>query len=204
MKKIMIIGGGGHAKVLIDMILSTSGFEIQGILDPKLKIGSHVSGVAVLGGDEFLKDFKDIAIAIGVGSTRASDTRKVIFEKYRDKFEFPVIVHKNAYISKTSTIGIGTQVMAGAIIQPDAFIKENVIINTSAVIEHDCRIHAHSHISPGAILGGNVEIGECSHVGLGAMILQGVRIGKNVTVGAGAVVVRDVKDGLTVKGVPAR
>lgn len=207
MRKIIIIGGGGHAKVLIEAIRSTGCFEIENILDPKLKIGTQLSGVPVIGGDEFLdgQEVKGFCLSLGLGSIRASDVRKNIFKKYKNRgFEFPAIVHGNAYVSKDSEIGSGSQVMAGVVIQPDAIIGENVIINTSAVIEHDCRIQAHSHIAPGAIIGGGVEVGECSHVGLGAKVLQGVKIGRNVTVGAGAVVIDYIEDGRTVKGVPAK
>lgn len=207
MEKIIILGGGGHAKVLIDTILSLDHFKIEGVLDPKLKKGSDVLGVPVLGNDEILKglDSKGFVLALGVGSMRAFITRKNIFEKYLSSgFVFPSIAHKEAYISRTATVADGVQIMAGAIIQPSTFIEENVIINTSAVIEHDCKISAHSHVSSGAVLGGGVEIGECSHIGLGARVLQGIRIGKNVTVGAGAVVINDVEDGKTVVGVPAR
>lgn len=207
MKNIIVLGGGGHAKVLIDAVRSTNCFGISGILDPGLKVGEQILGVSVLGSDNFLDDHSgnEFVLALGIGSVKVPSVRKNIFDKYKDRgFEFPLIIHRNAYVSGTSIISEGVQVMACAVIQPDAFIGENVIINTSAVIEHDCKISAHSHISPGAVLGGDVEVGECSHIGLGARVLQGVRIGKNVTIGAGAVVVRNVDDGKTVMGVPAR
>ncbi|MDP2167702.1 MAG: acetyltransferase [Thermodesulfovibrionales bacterium] len=207
MDEVIILGGGGHAKVLIDCILSTGEFRIKGILDPRREAGSSLLDIPVLGGDEFLEgpDAKGFALALGVGTVKASDVRKNIFEKHTGKgFQFPSFVHREAYAAKSSDIRNGAQVMAGAVIQAAAFIGEDVIVNTSAVIEHDCKIGAHCHISPGAVLGGNVEVGECSHIGLGARVLQGVKIGRNVTVAAGAVVISDVPDSKTVMGVPAR
>lgn len=204
-KKIIVIGGGGHAKVLIDAILSMGNYEIGGILDGQLKVGEKVSGVPVIGGDELLNQLKGVCLAVGVGTVKATDKRKTIYERYkRNGFEFPIIIHNNAYISKTAKQQDGVQVMAGAIINPEAEIGENTIINTGAIVEHECKIASHCHISLNAVLGGNVTVGECSHVGMGAHILQGIKIGNYVTVGAGAVVTKDVEDGKTVVGMPAK
>jgi len=205
---VIILGGGGHAKVLIDAIRSGGLYTIKGIVDPSLAVGTKVSGVPVLGDDRFLercgRSAGAICLAIGVGSVKAPERRKAIFERFSRRFRFPAVVHENAYVASGVTAQEGVQVMAGAVVNPDAEIGKNCVINTSAVVEHDCIIGAHAHISIGAVLGGGVTIGECSHIGMGAKILQGVRIGSGVTVGAGAVVVKDVGDGMTVAGVPAR
>lgn len=203
-KKIIIIGGGGHAKVLIEAILSRGDYKIEGILDNKLKAGEKITGFPVIGGDEILERFKDFYLAIGIGSVKASDKRKVIYERRkRIGFEFPAIIHSNAYVSKTAILQDGVQVMAGAVINPEAKIGANTIVNTGAIVEHDCDIGPHCHISLNAALAGRVSTGECCHVGMGANVLQEIKIGSNVTVGAGAVVVKDVEDGKTVVGVPA-
>lgn len=204
-KKIIVIGGGGHAKVLIDAILSTGNYEIGGILDGRLKVGEKVLGIPVIGGDELLNQLKGVCLAVGVGTVKATDKRKTIYERCkRSGFEFPIIIHNDARISKTAKQQDGVQVMAGAIINPEAEIGENTIINTGAIVEHECKIASHCHISLNAVLGGNVMVGECSHVGMGAHILQGIKIGNYVTVGAGAVVTKDVEDGKTVVGMPAK
>jgi len=203
-KKMIIIAGGGHAKVLIEAILSRGDYKIEGILDNKLKVGEEIMGFPVIGGDEVLERLKDFYLAIGIGSVKASDKRKVIYERYKGSgFEFPAIIHDNACVSKGAILQDGVQVMAGAVINPGAKIGANTIINTGAIVEHDCDIGPHCHISLNAALAGRVSIGGCCHVGMGANVLQEIKIGSNVTVGAGAVVTKDVEAGKTVVGVPA-
>ncbi len=207
-KNIVIIGGGGHVKVLIDAILSGGKYKIEGILDDKLKAGDIVMGYLgfpVLGGDEILERFKDFYLALGIGSVKASDKRKSIYERCkRMGFEFPTIIHSNACISNSAVIEDGVQIMAGVIITSDAKIGANALINTGAIVEHDCIVGPHCHISVSAVLAGKVVIGEGCHIGMGANILQEIKIGNGVTVGAGAVVTKDIEDGKTVAGIPAR
>jgi sugar O-acyltransferase (sialic acid O-acetyltransferase NeuD family) len=205
-KKILVVGGGGHAKVLIDCILSIREFEIVGIIDPNLPKDSEFCDILVLGGDDALENFrgKDVYCAIGVGMVKATFNRKDLFEKItKQGFSCPTLQHSSAQKSQRVSLSPGVQIMTGAILQPDSKVSENTIINTGAIVEHDCVIGSHTHIAPGAILGGNVTVGECSHIGLGAKILPGIKVGDNVTVGAGAVVTKDVPDSLTVVGVPA-
>lgn len=204
-KKMVVIGGGGHAKVVLDLICSTGLYEIKGILDPELKTGDTVLSYRVLGGDEFLKkQHGTFNLAIGIGSTRATDKRRTVYEQYKDKFEFPLLIHPCAVVSKGARISKGVQIMAGAIVRPDANVGENVIINTGAIVEHDCEIGAHSNVSLGAIVAGGCRIGKCSYIGMGSSVLQGIKIGDFVTVGAGAVVTKDIPDRKTVIGVPAK
>ncbi len=201
-KDIIIIGGGGHAKVLIDAIVTIGIFNIKGILDPKIKVGTIVGGFPVIGSDELLFDdsFGGTCLALGVGIMKGSDdTRRRIYARFSEmKYVFPAIRHGTAIVARDAVIGDGVQIMAGAIVQPCAKIGSNSIVNTSAVVEHDCNIAAHCHIAPGAILGGGVSVGEESMVGLGARVLPGVKIGRNVTVGAGTIVLSEVEDGKTV------
>lgn len=207
MKKILVVGGGGHAKVLMDCISSMGEFDIMGIIDPKLPKGSEFCGFPVLGGDELLEDWdeEDVRCALGVGMVEAGSSRKTLFEKIQKQgFLFPALVHRSVLKTPTVSLSAGVQIMAGARLQPDSKILENTIVNTGVIIEHDCFIGSHSHIAPGAVLGGNVTVGECSHIGLGAKIIPGIEIGNHVTVGAGAVVVDSVPDGLTVVGIPAK
>ncbi len=205
---IVILGAGGHARVLIELIKLVNVYEIYGIVDPLLDKGSRVEGIRILGGDEVLQEIINRGInnvCIGVGSVKDTRTRKGLYEKCKSMgFNIPYLIHPTAYVSKTAKISEGCQIMAGVIIQTKTFIGNNVVVNTGAIIEHDCHIENHVFIAPGAVISGGVKIGEGSFIGSGAIIIQGIKIGKNAVVAAGAVVVRDVPDGTVVKGVPTK
>ena len=206
-KTLIVVGGGGHAKVLIDAIRSGAEYDLVGIVDARLPVGHRVLDVPVIGSDDLLLRGEPprSVLALGVGSIRGGDRRKRLHDRFRElAYEFPVIRHARATVGPGVRLGDGTQVMAGAVVQPDTSLGPNCIVNTAAVIEHDCTIAGHCQAAPGAVLGGGVVVGECSFIGLGARVLPGIRIGCHVTVGAGAVVVHDVEDGATVVGVPAR
>ena len=208
MKKIVLIGGGGLARILLDLIRSFTEYEIVGILDSQLKVGQVIEGVSVLGSDDLLSklyadNVKNACVA--VGSIKADNRRKMLYEKARHiGFAMPTLIHSQAIISKNSRISEGVQILAGSIIQTGSSIGENVLIYSGTIVEHDCQLERNSHICPGAILSGGCIIGENSYIGAGATVIQGIKIGSNVTVGAGSVVISDVPDGVTVKGVPAK
>lgn len=208
MQNIIMIGGGGHARVLIDLIKASGKAEIVGILDGRFEIGSVVSGVPVLGNDDLLpqlyaKGIKNACIA--VGSIRDNSKRKMLYEKVKGVgFSMPVLIHPQAIISQDLQISEGVQIMAGAITQPGSLIGENTIINTGAIVEHDCNIGRHVHLCPGAVISGGVFVGDSAFIGASATVKQGVKIGKEAIVATGAVVVNDVPDGTVVKGVPAK
>lgn len=208
MKKILIIGAGGHAKVLIDALL-VSGHKIEGILDQDKKLhGKSVLGIKVLGGDELLekKYPKDQTILVnGVGSISDTEVRQKIFSNFKKKgFEFMTVIHPSSVIAKSAKLGEGVQVLALSFIGADSTIGANVIVNTKVSIDHDCDIAAHVHLAPGVTLSGLVEIGEAAHIGTGASVIQAVTIGKHSLVAAGAVVVSDVANKKQVAGVPAK
>lgn len=207
MKKIVFLGGGGHARVLIDLVRIIGQYEIVGILDLHLKKGTMVLNIPVLGGDDQLSVIFNNGIRTGciaVGSAKDNEVRCRLFDVTRHMgFEILSLVHPNSFVSEESTISDGVQVMAGVTIQTNTFIGENSIINTGAIIDHDCFVGRHTHICPGVVVAGGVAIGDNSFIGPGATIIKGVNIGNNSVVGAGAVVIHDVGDGLKVKGVPA-
>ncbi len=205
---IVILGAGGHAKVLIELIKLVNVYEIYGIIDPLLFKGLEIEGIKILGGDEDLQEVLNKGInnaCIGVGSVKDTTIRKSLYEKCKSMgFDIPYLIHPTSYVSKTAKISEGCQIMAGSIIQTKTYIGNNVVVNTGAIIEHDCNIGNHVFIAPGAVISGGVKIEEGSFIGSGAVIIQGIKIGKNAVVAAGAVVVNDVLDGVIVKGVPAR
>jgi UDP-perosamine 4-acetyltransferase len=207
-KKLVIIGGGGHSRVLIDLIQECGDYEIVGILDLQLKAGASVLGVPILGGDDLLSQVYAEGVknaCIGVGSTKDTSKRRILYEKVkRMGFFVLTLIHPRTIISKSSQIAEGVQIMAGAVVQAGVKISENTIINTSAIIEHDCDIGKNVHICPGAVVAGGVKVSDSALIGANATIKQGIRIGESAVVGAGAVVVKDVPASVIVKGVPAR
>lgn len=204
--KIILLGGGGHAKVLIDLIITSERYEIAGILDPQIE--GNVSGISVLGEDSLLpelheKGFKNICV--GVGSIKDNIKRKGLYEEAKKLgFNLPFIIHPKSVVSATAHISEGVQIMAGAIIQTGSSIGENTIINTGAIIEHNSHIGKHVHICPGAVVSGESFVDDEAFIGVGSTIIQSIKIGKGALVSAGAVVVNDVPDGARVMGVPAK
>jgi len=208
MEKIIIMGGGGHAKVLIDLIRAAHSYEIIGIIDKKIPKGKKVCGIPVLGDDTELESVlkKGISnICIGVGTVTNNDIRKKLYTEARNKgFSIPSLIHPQTIIAADTHLEDGTQIMAGAIIQTHTRIAENSIINTGARIDHDCAIGSHVHIAPGTILSGTITVGDGAFIGTGAVVIQSISIGEKALIGAGAVVVHDVAKNTRVRGVPAK
>ncbi|MCK5579888.1 MAG: acetyltransferase [Candidatus Omnitrophica bacterium] len=193
-KKIIIVGGGGHAKVLLD-ILKMNNANILGFVDIKETDFPE----EYLGKDEALSDQyspQDIALVNGVGSVKRPEQRQKVFEYFKSlKYEFVPVVHPRATISESAEVGEGVQIMANAVVNPGSVVEDNAIVNTSASIDHDCKIGAHSHIAPGVTLSGNVHVGVGCHLGTGTTVIQGITIGDRVLIGAGEVVRKDVTNG---------
>lgn len=204
---VIVLGAGGHARVLIDA-LRRAGTEVIGTTDrdPALS-GQSVGGVKVLGGDEALERYAraDVLLVNGVGSVDVDAARQRLFERLKERgFRFATVVHPSAVIAADVVLAEGAQIMAGVILQAGSTIGKNVIINTRAAVDHDCRISDHVHIAPGATLSGGVTVGNNTHIGTGASIIHNIHIGRNCLIAAGAAVVRDVPDGIAVGGVPAK
>ncbi|MBA7527053.1 putative acetyltransferase EpsM [subsurface metagenome] len=208
MDKIILIGGGGHCKVILSQLKQLNEYSVVGIIDNTQPIKSSINGVRVIGNDNDLEELykKGIGYAfIAVGSVKDNSKRRKLFDKTKKiGYKFPVLISRNSIIDNSVEIGKGTIVMPGAVINVSARIGDNCIINTGAIIEHDCKIGSHVHIAPGVSISGDVEIGEQSFVGIGSVIIQGIIIGKNVTIGAGSVVIKDVPDNFTVVGNPVK
>lgn len=205
---IIIIGAGGHSKVLIDCLQKQENVHVIGILDinPAWH-NKETLGVKVLGGEEKLVEFPPGAVQLvnAIGSIDISLKRKMIYQKFKKSgYQFYSIIHPSACLGAGLQLGEGVQIMAGSVIQPDCIIGNNVIINTGATIDHDCHIEEHVHISPGAVIAGNVHIGKGCHIGLGSIVIQGITIESYSLVGAGGVVLSDVGKDERVAGVPAR
>ncbi|MBZ0156716.1 MAG: acetyltransferase [Alphaproteobacteria bacterium] len=203
---VIIIGGGGHAKVLLDT-LYLNGIEVLGIVeaDPE-KRGKTLLNTPIIGGDDAILIYEpgNIELVNGIGSVNLPSKRRVVFDKFKEAgFAFAKVIHPSAVIASDAEISEGIQIMAGAVIQPGCRIGKNAIINTKVSIDHDCLIDNHVHIAPGVTVSGGVRIGTGAHVGAGTTIIQGVNIGSNCVIGAGSLVIRDIPDGAKVMGVPA-
>lgn len=207
MKKIVLIGGGGHSKVVIDIIKSNDEFEIVGVTEKNSEL-NKVSDIPILGNDSILEELfnKGVEYAfICIGVNKDNNLRNILYSKVKDiGFKIPTLIHKQALVSPYAKVGKGTCVMAGAIINSHAQIGINSVINTGSIIEHDCIVGDNTFISPGAILAGNVTIKNNSFIGMGSKIIEGKTIGNNVTIGAGAVVIDDMPDNCVAVGVPAK
>lgn len=204
---VIILGAGGHAKVLIDTLLLRS-VEIAGIVDPDPeKHGTTILGIPVIGNDDVVlkKGPGAVMLVNGIGSVKQTALRKHLFDTFKARgFTFASVLHPSAVIAANVLLAEGVQVMAGSIIQASSTIGRNVIINTQAAVDHDCNIGDHSHVAPGVTLSGSVVVGEGAHIGVGATVLQNVRIGRNSIIGAGAVVLQDVPENVLVYGVPGK
>ena len=153
----------------------------------------------------FLHSPDQVRLVNGVGSIDSTLSRRMVYEKFREKrYVFETVIHPSAIIAPEILIEDGVEIMAGAIVQPGVRLGPNVIINTGARVDHDCSINAHAHIAPGVTLSGNVHIAQGAHIGTGASIIQGIKVGESSVVGAGAVVISDVPAGDIVVGVPAQ
>jgi sugar O-acyltransferase (sialic acid O-acetyltransferase NeuD family) len=208
-RKLVGIGAGGHAKVLVDILRRSDMWEIVGLTDARAaRHGQFVLGVRVLGDDRMLGTLFEQGVRdcfVGVGGVGDNGPRQRAFEHAVGLgFEPCTVIHPRACVAGDAALGRGVMVFAAGIINPGCRIGDNVIVNTAAVIEHDCELEAHVHVATGARLGGGVRIGCAAHIGLGASVRQGIAIGARAVVGAGAVVVGDVPAATTVVGVPAR
>ncbi len=198
----VVIGSGGHAKVVIDAMLA-SGIAYSAIrvrdANPA-RAGAEVLGVSVAVPDIDETLAGDVLhIAIGHNDTRA----RLHAAALALPASLAVLKHPASTVAQNAQIGDGSFVAARATVGPDATIGCSVIINHGAVVDHDCTVGDFSHIAPNATLGGGVSVGARTLIGSGAVVLPGVKIGDNVTVGAGAVVLRDIGDGERWAGNPA-
>lgn len=202
-RRLLIIGAGGHGKVVADTALATGRYEDIAFLDDDPSITSVLS-FKVLGRatdfERYLSEFQDAVVAIGNNHTRYHFFELLL----KLGFNLPAIIHPTAFVSRFAIVARGTVVFAHAVINADTEIKEACIINTASVIEHDCYIGKACHISPSATISGGVRIGDFSWIGSGANVKNNVVIGQNVIVGLGSAVISDVSSNKTVIGVPAK
>ncbi len=209
MDSVILVGGGGHARQIIEIIMARATYHIAGITDnnPRKK-KMLVDGIPVIGNDKILQAYFEKGIKqafISLGSTDDTGLRISLYKMLKEiGFTLINVIHPSAIVSPLASMGTGNAIMAGSIINAHVKLADNCIINTGAIVEHDCVIQNHVHIATGAKLAGAVTVQEGSHVGIGALVKQGVTIGRQVIVGAGALVLEDIPDRVVCAGIPAK
>lgn len=199
LQSVAVLGGGGHAKVVIQTLLD-AGFPVSGVYDdaPELR-GQSILGVRVRG---TIQEFQPAA---GVGAVCAIGNNEIRRDVVQSvNADWISAVHPAAMVAPTARIGRGTIVMAGAVIQVDAVIEDHVIVNTGATVDHDCIVNDFCHVAPGANVAGECRLGTGVMMGIGSCSIQQIDIGEWSTVGAGAAVVRHIPSGVVAVGVPAQ
>jgi len=203
-QRVVVVGAGGHAKVVLEALWAMDAFDVVGFTDPNTP-DLEVLGVPVLGGDELLPGLYAQGVASAVVAIGSNRQRQQIGQYLLALgFALPVVVHPTALISPSAKISQGAVVMARAVVGTLARIGELAIINTGAIVEHDNQIGQSAHIAPGVALAGGVRVGDRALVGIGSAVRPDISIGDDSIVGAGSAVVADVPSGVTVAGVPAR
>lgn len=209
MNEIAIIGGGGHAKVVMDIILKNqeidNNVDIIGFFDDD-RYKKEVCGLPRLGTvdnvEKEIEEHKNVEMIIGIGDNKTRE--KIVGRMNSTGIKYFTAIHPRTIIGNRVNIGEGTVIVGGAVINIDTDIGEHCIINTSASVGHDIVVGDFVHISPGVRLTGEVKISNNVHVGTGAVVIPGVNIGENSIIGAGAVVTKDIPPNCIAVGVPAK
>jgi UDP-perosamine 4-acetyltransferase len=204
MSKVVLLGGGGHCKVVIDH-LQLSGVKVVGILDDNPKTaGKEILGCRVIGPIEQLAELKNEAEFAVIAVTDPAIRMKFAAICRDVGFKVTGFIHPAAVISSSATIAPTAQICAGAIINPEADIKDHVVINTRAVVEHDCWVGPYCHIAPSVSLMGNVHVGALTLIGASSVVIPNLRLGSEVIVGAGAIIVKNIAGNSKYVSTPAR
>ncbi len=192
-EQVMIIGAGGHGRVIAD-IIKKSGDTVVGFLD------NDTQKPGVLGSVSDCFKYPDKKFVIAIGN---NGIRKKLAMEYPD-LSYYTAVHPAAVIGENVTVGKGTVIMANAVINPGTQVGEHCILNTASVTEHDCRLSDFVHLSPGAVLCGTVTVGEGCHIGANAVVRNNISIEKDIVVGCGGAVVKNLEQPGVYIGVPAK
>lgn len=200
MKEIILLGAGGHATVILDILKAQIAYgekiKIKGLLDDSDKL--TCMGYPVLGPISKINQYMDektyFIIAIGANQVRHQLAQ----------LKFYTAIHLSSLLGSKVSFGKGTEIIPNVVINAHSQIGNHVIVNTWAIVEHDSIIDDYVHLSPRATLCGGVTVGQMTHVGAGATVIQGKVIGKNSIIGAGATVITDIPDEVVAVGTPAK
>ncbi len=203
-KRLLLIGGGGHCKSVLDSALDL-GYDDIAIIDQKENIGKSIMGIRIIGCDDDLQSLFDSGYQSAFIVIGNINIREKIYINLKEiGFQIPTIIDNTAIISKFAKVGQGVFIGKGCIVNINAIIGDFAIINTGSIIEHDCQIGDFVNIAPSVTLAGEVTIGEKSNIGLNSCIREQVIVGENTVVGMGSVVTKDVKNYVVAYGNPCR
>jgi sugar O-acyltransferase (sialic acid O-acetyltransferase NeuD family) len=204
--RLIVIGGGEHARVVMDAIQSRGSYELLGFTDPEpCDETTRRLGVPRLGDEAALASHAGALGVLGFGALATRPRRVEAVEGLTSRLGgWGTVVHATAWVSPSAVIGPGAVILARAVVQTGARIGAHCVVNTGAIVEHDAVLGDHAQLAPGVILGGGARVGRLAYLGLGAVVRDHTAVGAEATVGMGAVVVADVAEGATVLGVPAR
>jgi UDP-perosamine 4-acetyltransferase len=202
---VLIVGAGGHGKVVREILLAAGKHRPIGFIDANPSLaGSIIAGLPVFGHINALPKLRSrcagAIIAIGDNRTRQTYATRLI----EHGFELVQAIHPAATVAPSARLGRNVVVAASAVISTEASVGDHAIINTAAVLDHESHIGEAAHVCPGVLLAGRVRIGARAFIGLGAKVIQCLSIGEDAIVGAGAVVIADLPESVTAVGVPAR
>jgi len=202
-----MIGAGGHALVLID-VMQQLHIEPIAIVSPTAPGIEYLKQYAWIDSDDKVSDYQttEIILINAIGSTDNVNTRAAVYSRHTGKkYNFISLLHPNSSISKIDVkLGNGFLALANSLIGPGVTIGDNVLINSGAIIEHESSIGNHCHIASGAVVCGNCHLGQKIHLGAGATVNQNIRIGDGAIIASGSVVTRHVEANTMVAGVPAK
>ncbi|MCI9098360.1 MAG: acetyltransferase [Lachnospiraceae bacterium] len=205
-KKILLIGGGGHCRSVLDSLISLDDYDKIGIID--FDKSSCALDISVVGTDDDLPNLRKNGWTdafITVGSLGSTQLRRKLYQKVKKlDYNIPTIIDPTAIIARKVILTEGAFVGKRGVVNSGSMVGACAIINTGAILEHDCKIGDFSHISPGTILCGQVVVDKDSHVGAGSVVKQGITIGKNALLGIGSVVVKNIPDDTKAYGNPCR
>lgn len=207
MNSIVLVGGGGHAKVIVSILRRVSSFSILGYT--ALKDSGDIMGIPFLGADTEIPQLAvthgNLNVVVAVGQVGLGNLRASIWERLqRLPISFPTIVSPKAVLNEAVLIAEGAVVMDGVVVNSGASLGRGVIANTNSTIEHDVVLGNWVHVAPGATVSGRVTIGDFSMIGAGATVIEGKTIGAGCMIGAGATVISDLTEAGVYVGCPAR
>lgn len=204
--QLVIVGAGGHGKVVLDIVRAAGRYEPVGFVDADTRLaGTKVGGLPVLGPMNVLNKLRQQRVRhaiVAIGDNRTRHRYAELLES--EGFELAGAVHPTAFVSPTATLGKNVVVGPNASVITEARVGDGAIVNTGAIVEHECEVGAYAHVAPAACLAGRVRVGAFAFIAIGATVIPCMTIGEGATVGAGAVVIEDVPLGATAVGVPAR